>query len=114
MSVRQVAALTRVKTCVDRGSRRPESGKYEIRRVTIDTAPEVSVRLDLESDHGTALVVLRGVVGLEIRQQFSNWPYLLQFWDISDRQLEGLAVQVSDGQEDQFHCQCTSVEVETD
>ena len=114
MCVRQVAALTTVKLVSIEAAAALISGKYEIRRVTIDTAPEVSVRLDLESDHGTALVVLRGVVGLEIRQQFSNWPYLLQFWDISDRQLEGLAVQVSDGQEDQFHCQCASVEVETD
>ena len=89
------------------------SGGYEIARVTIDTHPETEVRLDLRSGHGAATVVLHGVADLEIRQQFSNWPFALEFFDIADRQLEGLAVAVSDGQEDQFHCHCADVEVQT-
>jgi hypothetical protein len=88
------------------------SGGYEIQRVTIDTQPVTTVRIDLRSDHGEAVVVLHGVVDLEVRQRFSNWPFLLQFYDISDRQLEGLTVAVNDGQEDQFRCQCASVEVQ--
>jgi hypothetical protein len=89
------------------------SGGYEIDRVTIDTQPETRVRLDLRSDQGTATVVRKGVAELEIRQQFSNWPFLLQFYDIADRQLEGLAGAVNDGQEDQFRCLCASVHVQT-
>lgn len=60
------------------------SGGYEIQRFTIDTQPETKVRIDLRSDHGSAAVVLRGVVDLEVRQQFSNWPFSLQFDDISE------------------------------
>jgi len=88
------------------------SGGYEIQRVTIETQPETKVRIDLRSDRGSAAVVLHGVVNLEVRQQFSNWPFLLQFYDISDRQLEGLAVAVNDGQENQIRCQCASVDVQ--
>lgn len=90
------------------------SGCYEIQRVTIDTQPETSVRLSLRSDAGSATLVLHGVIDLEIRQCFSNWPFALEFFDISDRQLEGLAVSVNDGQEDQFRCQCATVEVQTE
>lgn len=90
------------------------SGQYEIVRVTINTRPAADVRLDLQSVRGSATVVLRGVVDLEVRQYFSNWPFALAFFDISDRQLQGLAVSVSDGQEGQFRCQCASVEVQTD
>ena len=88
-------------------------GGYEIQRVTIDTQPETKVRLDLQSDEGSAAVVLHGVVDLEVHHQLSNWPFLLQFHDISDRQLEGLAVAVNDGQKDQFRCHCASVEVQS-
>ena len=89
------------------------SGGYDIHRVTIDTQPQTKVRLDLLSVRGKATLVLHGVVGLEVHQQFSNWPFALEFFDISDRQLEGLAVSVSDGQQDQFRCQCATVEVQT-
>lgn len=89
------------------------SGGYEIQRVTIDTKPATNVQFDLLSDIGRATVVLHGVVDLEVRQQFSNWPFALEFFDISHRQLEGLAVSVSNGQGDQFRCQCARVEVQT-
>jgi hypothetical protein len=88
------------------------SGGYEVERVTVDTRPETTVRLDIRSGAGSATVVLRGVVGLEICQRLSNWPYALAFYDISDRQWDGLAVAVDDGQEDQLRCWCASVDVE--
>src|SRR5688500_16741642 len=87
---------------------------YEIERIVVGTRPETDVHLVLSSDHGCARVVLRGVMDLRINQRLSNWPFTMQFVDISKRHLEGLAVQVSDGQDDQFSCQCASVEVETD
>jgi hypothetical protein len=89
------------------------SGGYEVQRVTIDTQPETSVRFDLRSDQGASAVVLHRVVALEVRQHWSNWPFALEFSDISERQLEGLAISVSDGQHGQFSCMCASVEVMT-
>ena len=89
------------------------AGRYEIQRIIVDTQPKTDVRIDLRSDQGSATVLLRGAVDLQINQRWSNWPFTLQFVDISDRQLEGLAVAVSDGQDDQFRCQCASVEVQT-
>ena len=80
-------------------------------RVTIDTRPDITVRLDIRSDHGSAGVVLHNVVDLEVRPRFSNWPYSLAFIDIPERQLDGLAVAISDSQEGQLRCLCASVEV---
>jgi hypothetical protein len=89
------------------------AGGYEIERIVVDTHPRTDVHLMLSSPGGSAHVVLRDVVNLRIRQRISNWPFTMQFVDISDRQMEGLAVQVSDGHEDQFRCQCAAVEVDT-
>lgn len=71
MSIEAVSALVR--------------GTYEIWRITVETQPETNVRLDLRSDQGTAVVMLVGVADLEIKQQFSNWPFGFEFYDISDR-----------------------------
>ena len=79
--------------------------------MTITWRPTPSVRLDLRSATHAAAVVLLGVADLRVSQHLSNWPYALNCTDISDRQLDELNVQVSDGHNDQLSCLCASVEV---
>ena len=89
------------------------SARCTVTRLSIEVGTTLELALQVSGPEVSAVVTLSGVVDLELSQAPSNWSLdNLEFSDISDHQLEGLAVRVGAGQDGFMSCACASLEVD--